>query len=270
MKLVLHPRVVLSLARLEKVRTGSFLFYGPRGVGKSTAALQLADSLGCNRSGGLFKVEPDEKSKSGKIAISQVRSLQEELSLTNYYADKSRLILIDPADKLTVEAQNALLKTLEEPPRNSVIVLIASDIDLLLPTVRSRVQSIFFPPVLDSEIEKLVGDKIIAKLSRGRMGVANNLKANETQLARLKQIAGLVGNVIRASLFDRMILVPEILDTDDGSQFLEFLAAAVGKNLRESKAQANDLSQIEQTRRYIAANVPPKTALESLMLELSC
>jgi len=82
---------------------------------------------------------PDFFSISGlnSIGIEHIRDLEKKLALKPYKA-KIKIVVINEAEKLTLPAQNALLKTLEEPPANSLIILTASKKDLLLPTVVSR------------------------------------------------------------------------------------------------------------------------------------
>ncbi len=284
MKILLSSRAEHWLRRLDDSTGGSYLFYGPKGVGKTTAATELAKRLGSDRVGGVFRIVPAADSKSGKIGIYQIKTLQEELSLDGYYHGKSRVIVIDPADQMTSEAQNALLKTLEEPPQNTFIILIATDSELLLPTVRSRVQSVYFAPLSESQIKQHLAKNhqvsstdsaIIARLSRGQAGVASDLANDPEAKTRLTKIAGFAGKAIRASVFERLLLVPEILSLDPrGSQFLTFLAAAIGKRIRDNQIPstngATSLESIEKTGRYVAANLNPKAALEGLMLELAC
>lgn len=76
------------------------------------------------------------------FGVDDVRSLRKRISIK---PQKTRYVIIDQAQNLTTQAQNALLKTLEEPPENTLIILIAPNTDFLLPTVLSRCQIIFFP-----------------------------------------------------------------------------------------------------------------------------
>jgi len=84
-----------------------------------------------------------------KLGIDQVRDLIKQLAKTPYQAP-AKVALIEEADRATPEAQNALLKTLEEPPRQAVIILTASQTSSLLPTIVSRCQLIRLPPVIES------------------------------------------------------------------------------------------------------------------------
>jgi len=88
-----------------------------------------------------------------EISVDQIREVQRAVALAPFEG-RTRVVIIDPADKLSEEAQNAFLKTLEEPPPNVVFVLIATQGDALLPTVRSRCTLIEFGLVSTAEIEQ--------------------------------------------------------------------------------------------------------------------
>jgi DNA polymerase-3 subunit delta' len=152
----------------------SLIFAGPEGVGKRLTATALAQALNCERADGagcgectackriargvhadILVIEPGD---SGSIKIDQVR---EAVDRTAYrpFEGRRRLVIIDEADALVPEAQNALLKTLEEPPPASVFVLITSRPDVLLPTVRSRCQRLRFGPLAPADVaDVLIND----------------------------------------------------------------------------------------------------------------
>ena len=110
-------------------------------------------------------VKPEDKPS---ITIEQVRLLTHTLSLSLYYAEGTRVVIIDEAHTLTVEAQNALLKLIEEPPPSTMFILITSHLEALVPTVRSRCAQIYFP--------KLPAKSIASYLERER-----NLKPVQAQ-----------------------------------------------------------------------------------------
>ena len=152
----------LNLARQTGRIAHGLLFHGPAGVGKHHFARVLAKSLFCShptstgegcdacRSCRQFDAQthPDflyltpEEGK-GQIRIDQVRDLTADLGLTAFYGGL-KIAVIDPAEAMNPFAANSLLKTLEEPPADSLIVLVTEQPGRLLPTIRSRCQMIRF------------------------------------------------------------------------------------------------------------------------------
>ncbi len=162
-------RRVLDADRLAH----AYVFAGPGGTGKRTTALALAAAClcqaqpgrGCGRCTGCRLVEagshPDlfvedlararlEKPAASHVSIEQVRRIRSHLTLRPVHGGR-KLGVIDQAERLTADAQNALLKTLEEPRGCTTLVLIATNPDALLPTIRSRCQCVRFAP-LDAEV----------------------------------------------------------------------------------------------------------------------
>ena len=89
------------------------------------------------------------------LGIGEVRTLKHQLFLKPY-ASKNKVAIIPEAEKLTLAAQNAFLKTLEEPPRDTILILATASKDLLLPTILSRVQRFDFHRADITEIKKLL------------------------------------------------------------------------------------------------------------------
>ena len=149
----------------------SLIFAGPEGVGKRRAAIALAQLLNCPNADAaagddacgecaackriargvhadVLLIEPGD---SGSIKVDQVREAIER-SAYRPFEGRRRVVIVDDADAMMAEAQNALLKTLEEPPPASSFVLVTSRPDLLLPTVRSRCQRLRFGRLAPGEI----------------------------------------------------------------------------------------------------------------------
>jgi DNA polymerase-3 subunit delta' len=178
----------------------SLIFAGPEGVGKLQFALTLAKAANCQKAladgfaidscdecaacrrieagtyGDVTVIEPEGQF----IKIAQTRELVEEA----YYRPREgrqRFFIINDADRLREEAANSLLKTLEEPPSTSTIILITSRPDALLTTIRSRAQRLNFRPVSIAEMEKYLTENyprpapdiaLLARITEGRIGQA--------------------------------------------------------------------------------------------------
>lgn len=144
MNLILHPTTAQQLHDLVQNPSHATLLVAPSGSGKfSTAIKAVADIL--NVEPGKVLAQPYVKSISPQdkksISIDEVRELQKFLQLkTTGRADIRRAAIIEQAELLTTEAQNALLKILEEPPSDTILILSAAHTQSLLPTIRSRLR----------------------------------------------------------------------------------------------------------------------------------
>lgn len=149
------------------------LFYGSTGIGKNEFALEFAHWLICEQpladkacgeckacqlieaesNPDLLILSPEEEGKA--IKVDQIRALIEKITLTSHGQNK-RVIIISPADALNANASNSLLKTLEEPPANTVLILISDKPSKLMATIRSRTQMIRFDlPTIEQSMQWL-------------------------------------------------------------------------------------------------------------------
>jgi DNA polymerase-3 subunit delta' len=191
----------------------AYLFTGIEGIGKCTAAVVFAKALNCLTHADdscdncaacrktekrlhpdVFFVEPDKN----VIKIEQVRDIQKKI-IFKPMEGRKKIVIIDEAEKLNLHAANCLLKTLEEPPDDTVLILVASNGLTLLPTILSRCQSIRFAPlgteVIRSFLERRGSSKdtsFIAALAQGSIKRALLLLETEFLARRREFIALLV------------------------------------------------------------------------------
>ena len=159
----------------------AYLFEGMNGVGKKTLAKEFAKTLikvdKLENSPDYISIEPEGSS----IKIAQIRKLQTDV-LVKPHSDY-KIYIINKAEKMTVESQNALLKTLEEPPAYVIIILITSNKNSLLDTIKSRCEIIKFLPVSFIQTKKYLEDmgieerkaSILSTFSRGSISKALEL-----------------------------------------------------------------------------------------------
>ncbi len=200
-----HDRIVEKFRRaIAKGRLAStFLFVGPAGIGKRTFALALAKALLCERSPEQ-RLEPCGECPS----CLQVASLNHpDVELIAKPADKAfiplelligdaehrmraglcynialkpfsgrrKIAILDDADYLNKEGANCLLKTLEEPPANSILILIGTSEQRQLPTIRSRCQIVRFSPLSETDVAELLVERGICSDSvTARSAAANS------------------------------------------------------------------------------------------------
>lgn len=182
-----HRRVldVLTHAIGRGALPPSLLFAGPEGVGKRLTAIAVAQTLNCTRPVSLLQstgemprdgcgectacrriargahpdvvvLQPDD---SASIKIDAVREEVIQKSAYRPFEGRWRVFIIDEADALVVNAQDALLKTLEEPPPGSILILVTSRPDVLLPTVRSRCYRLRFGRLSEADIAAVLRER---------------------------------------------------------------------------------------------------------------
>jgi DNA polymerase-3 subunit delta' len=323
---------VLQRALTSERMPHAWLFTGPEGVGKLAAAVEFAAALNCTgqprpcgechacrttRSGNHPDVEivapggvcdePDHRdhSDSRDLRICQVRRLEKLLSLSPY-AGSRRVAIIDSADSLHVEAANAFLKTLEEPPAGSVIILLAEREERLPDTVLSRCQKLAFRPVDREVILETLIDRgadpedavAITAASRGRIGWALRALDDPSLLQERTEMLDEAVRLAHAGRFERFAWAREAEGRAQGvrERYLRELTVweswwrdvllygsggSEGAENSDREAELREegklyaasdivafLRELGQTREYLYANVDPQLALENLILTL--
>lgn len=202
-----HQNIVKYLQKLiiNNQFVSSYLFFGPEDIGKKTLVNFFVKSIFCFKNGeseifpcnqcsdckainkkihpGYIEIDVEEGKKN--ISIDQVRDLKERLYLTSANGSY-KVAIIYQADLLSLEGANALLKIIEEPPRNSIIILITKKVENILPTIRSRTQNIIFQNIALKEIkdylvQKGASDNVareLAYFSGGIPGLALSYQKN--------------------------------------------------------------------------------------------
>lgn len=151
----------------------AYMFVGPDGVGKATLALNFAKALHCQGGGvdacdscgacekvsrgshpDVFFLEPE----GAQIRIEQIRDLQQRMVYRPLEGHR-RCVILDRAHDMTLQAANALLKVLEEPPEGNVMILVARSTSVLPPTIVSRCQVIQFSPLSPTEVARCLQDR---------------------------------------------------------------------------------------------------------------
>ena len=191
----------------EKHILHSYLFVGIQGIGKTLFAREFArqilcinnedneDCISCikwksENQPDFIQIEPD----NGSIKIEQIRQMQERIAEKPIVSKRKVYIILD-SETMTKEAQNCLLKTLEEPPEYATIILTTSNESKLLTTIKSRCIKVQFETINKEEIEKYIQqqsiediDKKLISMCEGSIGKLHILKDGKDVYERLNNL----------------------------------------------------------------------------------
>ncbi len=320
-----HARLVLQGALRSGRISHAYLFVGPRGVGRFTAARAFAQALLCAQGGedacgvcgpcqkvargthpDLRIVAPGRTEAGAErraVAIDQVRDLKHDAAFPPYEA-RWKVYIIEDTEAMRAEAANSLLKLLEEPPANIVIILLSESTEALLPTLVSRAQLVRFGPVPAREIAQALIERgippsrarTLAAMAGGRVGKAlEAVPAPEEPFARraevlatLRAVEGgdLIAGLDAAEAVARQKDVIEpwleialwwfrdllIWKTAEDPDLLVNLDQSAEVAAWAARARAEDLQRaveaIEQARTALRRNVNPRLILETLFLQI--
>jgi energy-coupling factor transporter ATP-binding protein EcfA2 len=280
--IVSHPQTSRQIKSFMAKPSHALLLTGPVGSGKHTLALWIAAELINAGNADISALpyvriiaEPDSKS----IGIEAVRQLEHFLALkVPGKSATDRVVVIEESDKMTLEAQNALLKTLEEPPKGTVVVLTASSQHALLPTVRSRTQHI---PVLATSKEQLADQfspvsqdefNLAYSISGGRIGLMHDLLVNNDH--PLRQAATKARVLLGKSVYERLLEV-DALSKDPAAtrELLYILQQMASIQLRADNNTTagrwqSILDATYQAEAALIENTQAKLTLTNMMLTL--
>lgn len=243
----------------------ALLLHGQKGVGLKTIATAYAQKLG---DAIIREVNPDEK---GTITIESVRGLY---ALTRTQRDAPLVIIIDDAESMGREAQNALLKLLEEPSRNVYFMLTTHHPQMLLATITSRVQRIEILPItkeasatlLETNLEPALRSQILF-LASGLPAEIVRLQTDEAYRAQQIKITKDARAYLEADTYDRLLLSSEYAnDRVMILRFLESLSSLLMFMALEKQAVdvISRLEAIDTTRERLGQNAHVKTQLAYL------
>ncbi|WP_297453337.1 DNA polymerase III subunit [Persephonella sp.] len=305
MKLIGHEdtKHIIRLFLDKDFHSYTFLFEGKDCIGKKLVALQTARAFLCEKGYGFgcgecescrlvnntisniyensqLNPHPDLKliSPEKEIKIDQIRQIIDFLKLKSV---SGKVVIIEKAEKMNKEAANALLKTLEEPPENSMIILTTSNQNAILPTVVSRTRKIRFKPLKKEEIlqilqlktddQKLL--KTLIALADGSLCLPDKILKKPELLKYAKDLFSLLavqqlhpeGIITLGDVFDK-------LDIDDINTTLDIVEKIAYKKMLKgdisSEFYDKFIKENQELKNAIGKGVKKKLALEGMYFNL--
>ena len=265
----------------------SYLFVGIDGIGKKMVATEFAKMLLClnetrycnkcksciefdsNNNPDFLCIEPDGNS----IKIEQIRYLQKKIQEKPIISNK-KVYIINDADKMTVEAQNCLLKTLEEPPEYATIVLIGSNENAFLTTIKSRCMIIHFNKIENIEIKRYLEENYaisnisenMLEIFQGSIGKAISLKDKKNEYTEIENI---VENINKKNIID-ILQMSEIIykSKDEILEILDYINIILLKKAKENYKYTKCINIVENTKKRLKQNANYDMCIDNMLLKL--
>ena len=265
----------------------SYIFAGIKNIGKKEIAFNFAKSIICkdevsenkfdnNNHPDFVYICPDEKNT---IKIEKIRNMIRDINIKPIESEY-KVYIINEADLITTQGQNALLKTLEEPPYYAVIILITSNYYGLIDTIRSRSQKINFNKLEDEEVLKYIKEHkididiqqdLLLFLINGRIGYIENIKNDSDVINDLDEFIHNLGNIDLIELYS---FEQEILEYKDNIlNILDYMLNIYGyifkkeTNMNFNKIEKS-IESIENCKKNIKGNINFEIAIDNLFQNL--
>lgn len=275
-----------SMLEQNKI-THSYLFLGPSGIGKTLFAKEFAkmilclseekSCMGCksclqfeeqNQPDFIF-IEPED----GIIKIEKIRQMQAKV-LEKPIISSKKVYVIKDADKMTKEAGNCLLKTLEEPPSYVTIILVASNESLLLNTIRSRCMKVLFNKIEEEQLKKYLQENhIVQEITKERLKSYGGSIEKAIQIEEKKEIYDeiqkIFGNVEQYRLLD----VKDKLDClykskDNIYEILDYINIIFIQKAITNKKYITYIETIEEVKKNLKSNSNYDMSIDKILYKI--
>ena len=265
----------------------SYLFVGIDGIGKKLIAKEFAKMIMCleenkycnkcksciefdsNNNPDFIYIEPD----GNNIKIEQIRQMQSKVIEKPIISNK-KVYIINDAQNMTVEAQNCLLKTLEEPPEYITIILIASNENNLLSTIKSRCTIIHFDKIENKELKEYATNAIginninenIINIFQGSIGKAIRLK---DKLDIYENIENIIKNMDNKNIID-ILNGSEILykSKDEIEEILEYINVILLNQSKQNIKYVKCIDIVENTKKRLKSNSNYDMCIDNMLFNI--
>lgn len=264
----------------------SYLFLGTEGIGKLLVAKEFAKKILClNNSeetctcksctcfNGLNHPDFYLINEEGEtIKVETIRTLTEKV-IEKPIVSNRKVYIINDCDKMTKEAQNCLLKTLEEPPEFAVMILISSNENVILNTIKSRCMSIKFKNIDDNELLKYSTEVLkyenisnnLLKSFYGSIGKAIKLKDSKE---KYDEIDILVSNLVKKDIIDIMLDGKIIYDKENIYDILDYIIVCLYSKMNENDKYINCIKYVNECADRLRGNSNFDMSIDNLLFKM--
>lgn len=265
---------MLSEAVANESLPQTLIFAGPAGVGKVTCAKLLAKYLHGEADGladtfvfSEILAEVRERGEKSPFMAAARRMIN--FLTRSPIASKRKVAIIDEAEELSDASQNALLKTLEEPRSDTMLIITVSDETLLLPTILSRARLIKFGPLTDAEIQAVADvDGEILKMAQGSLGFVKEMMSDAEGWQGFKEMMDFWEQIKTKDVVERFAWANKKQLREDALQFVR-IGILVFRDTLMKKPEAQralDILRMQGAVEQIRDNVNVRLSLEALLL----
>lgn len=265
----------------------SYLFLGTEGIGKLLIAKSFSKKILCQEEKNDIKCNcksclcfdgnnhPDftiinEEGES--IKIEQIRDITEKVIEKPIISSK-KVYIINDCDKMTKEAQNCLLKTLEEPPEFVVLILISSNENLILNTIKSRCMSIKFHPIPDDVLKKYALEKLeytsindnMLKSFHGSIGKAIKQKNNEEKYLQIEKVISYMEN---KDIVDIMLEAKILYDKENIDDILDYVIVCLFSHAEQNKQYIYCIEYVNKCLQRIRFNSNFDMSIDTMLFDI--
>ena len=253
----------------------SYLFVGTDGIGKKMLAIELAKKVLCLEKEFIIDNHPDfmcVEPDGNNIKIEQIRFLQKKIQEKPITSNR-KVYIINNADTMTTEAQNCLLKTLEEPPEFAIIILIGRNENNFLVTIKSRCVILHFRPIDDEKIKYYMQQNYNLQLTKnqiemfqGSIGKAITLKDKQSEYMSIEK---LIQNLDKKDLLEVIELAEPLYKAkEEIFEMLEYMNVVLLDQAKENYLYTNCIKLVENTKKRLKQNANYDMCIDNLIFNM--
>jgi DNA polymerase III delta prime subunit len=269
-ELVINSKTLSQIKTAENYTSHAYIFVGKEGLGKTLSARLFAEKIiGSHSSVGdrqrwIMLVDPID---GKKISIEQMRKVRKYCNNSTPENIANKVVIIDRAENMGVDAYNCLLTLLEEPPPKTVIILVSHNKYSIPKTVLSRLQTInFYPPNMNQLSELINESGLSSELVEFSAKLPAKIVAFTNRKEEIERLIKNANDFLGGGTKDRLMLISTISDKIEAKEFMDFIGASLQSRVADKDwIRKSEGLILAQSHLYNNGNT--KLVMENLALE---